>query len=179
MSLSSVPPSAFAHHLSELGGLLKVSFSNAVATIPPVSRAAQSQVASQRVGAASVVSQLALSDDGAELLQQQPDLFVRVVAFILAVRLGMFMWRCCRFHCLWILCALATKRRAAMRLRRSQHAWCVQQHSPPIFSCTHLVLCNVRSFRLSPTNSPCRTCAATKLPRPCSPASKRFTALAR
>ena len=37
----------------------------------------QSQVASQRSGAAVVISQLALSADGADLLAQQPDLFVR------------------------------------------------------------------------------------------------------
>lgn len=46
----------------------------------------------------------------------------------------MLMWRFCRFRYLLILCELATKKRAAMRLRLSQHAWYVQLHSPPIFS---------------------------------------------
>jgi hypothetical protein len=71
--------SSFAQHLGELGGLLKVQHHSTTPLQRRVTRCPlQSQVASQRTGAASVIAQLALSADGAELLLQQPDLFVRI-----------------------------------------------------------------------------------------------------
>lgn len=71
--------SSLAQHLGELGGLLKVQYHSTTPLQRRVTRCLlQSQVASQRTGAASVIAQLALSADGAELLLQQPDLFVRI-----------------------------------------------------------------------------------------------------
>ena len=92
----------------------------------------QSQVASQRSGAAVVISQLALSADGADLLAQQPDLFVRpspprrsracycrVVSPVIMTSFHVS----CRSHNWWISSGSGTKRRTGMRWPQSRRAW--------------------------------------------------------